>query len=395
MSSHASARGLTAGWRRGAELDGAAPAAPRGHADRVLFACVVALLAIGALAVYTASAPISLDRFGTPHHYLQRHLLHLLAGVSVMGLLWRLDYRRLDRGVIVHAAWAVALVLLVACLFEAPAGGARRWIRAGALSFQPSELAKLAVILVAAFQLSRRSDRLGDPWKGLLPPALLCGWLSVLVALQPDFGTSAILVMLFGLLALVAGTPWRVLLAYGGGAAVALGLYLVQEPYRLARLNSFLDPGADPLGSGFQLRQSLIALGTGGLVGRCHDGLLGTGLGTSLQKLFFLPEPHTDFVFSVLGEELGLLGTLTVVTLFALLLARGFRIAAAAGDAFGTLLAAGATAMLSLQALVNVLVVLGMLPTKGVPLPFLSAGGSSLVASCAAAGLLLSVSRHG
>ena len=289
MSSLAGARGLTAGWRRGGELGGSAPAAAKGPADRVLFGSIVALLAIGTLAVYTASAPISLDRFGTPHHYVQRHLLHLLVGVPVMVLLWRLDYRKLDRGAVVHALWAVALVLLVACLFEAPAGGARRWIRAGALSFQPSELGKLAVILVAAFQLSRRADRLADPWKGLLPPALLCGWLSVLVALQPDFGTSAILVMLFGLLALVAGTPWRVLLAYGGAAGVALGLYLVQEPYRLARLHSFLDPGADPLGSGFQLRQSLIALGTGGLVGRSHDGLLGTGLGTSLQKLFFLP----------------------------------------------------------------------------------------------------------
>lgn len=373
-----------------------AASARRGpSAEHALFACVLALAAIGSLAVYTASAPISLDRFGTPHHYVLRHALHLVVGACALVLLWRTDYRKLDRGVVVHALWAIVLVLLVACLFEAPSGGARRWIRAGALSFQPSELAKLAVVLVAAFQLSRRADRLGDPVKGMLPPALLCGWLSVLVALQPDFGTSAILVMLFGLLALVAGTPWRMLAAGGGVAAVTLGLYLVQEPYRVARLQTFLDPGADPLGAGFQLRQSLIALGTGGIVGRSHDGLLGTGLGTSLQKLFFLPEPHTDFVFSVLGEELGLAGTLTVVALFAAVLVLGFRIAADCQGGFGRLVAAGATGMLSLQALVNVLVVTGLLPTKGVPLPFLSAGGSSLLVSCAAAGLLLSVARHG
>ena len=367
----------------------------RGADARVLFALVIVLLALGCLTVYTSSAPLSLDRFGTPHHYVARHLLHLVAGVSVMGLLWRLDYRRLDRAAIVNTMWVIALVLLVACLFEAPAGGARRWIRLGALSFQPSELAKLAVVFAASFQLSRRADRLADTWNGLLPPALLCGQLAVLVALQPDFGTATMLILLLGLVALVAGTPWRVLALHGAVSAGALALFLVQEPYRLARLRTFLDPDADPLGAGFQLRQSLIALGTGGFIGRSHDGLMGTGLGCSLQKLFYLPEPHTDFVFSVLGEELGLLGTLSVVALFVGVLVMGLRIAGSATTSFGTLLATGCTGIMAMQALLNVLVVTGLAPTKGVPLPFLSAGGTSLVVSCAAAGIVLSVARHG
>ncbi len=389
MSTLAAARGVIAGAH-----EPAADHRARATASRLLFGLVVALLALGCLTVYTSSAPLSLDRFGTPHHYVMRHLLHLVAGASVLTLLWRLDYRRLDRAAVVNGLWALALVLLVACLFEDPAGGARRWIRMGALSFQPSELAKLAVVVAAAFQLSRRADRLADAWNGLLPPAILCGQLAILVALQPDFGTATMLVLLLGLVALVAGTPWRVLAIHGAVACGALALFLVQEPYRLARLRTFLEPDADPLGAGFQLRQSLMALGTGGLIGRSHDGILGTGFGCSLQKLFYLPEPHTDFVFSVLGEELGLLGTLSVVALFVGVLVLGLRIAASATTSFGTLLATGCTGIMALQALLNVLVVTGLVPTKGVPLPFLSAGGSSLVVSCAAAGLVLSVARH-
>lgn len=371
------------------------PAEHERRTDRVLFTALVALIAVGVLVVTTSSAAVSLDRFGTPHHYLARHLVHLAIGVPVMLILWRLDARHLDRPQVVHLLWGVVVLLLVACLFEAPAGGARRWVRLGALAFQPSEVAKIAVILGTAFQLSRRHDRLADPWKGLLPALLFVGQLAALVAIQPDFGTAACLLAIFGLLAIVAGTPLRILAGYGAAAAVALGAFLVQEPYRITRLRTFLDPAADPLGAGFQLNQSLIALGTGGIIGRTHEGLLGTGLGCSLQKLFFLPEPHTDFAFAVLGEELGLVGTVSVALLYMLVLVSGLRAAAAARSAFCTLVAVGATAMIALQGLVNVLVVVGLLPTKGVPLPFLSAGGSSLVVSCAAAGLLLSVSRHG
>jgi cell division protein FtsW len=363
--------------------------------DRTLFGVLFVLMLLGLLLVQSTSAAISLDRFGTTDHYVARHLVHLAIGACALVALWRTDYRILDRSAVVHGLWAVVIVLLVLCFFEDPAGGARRWVRFGALSFQPSELAKLAVVLAGAFQLSRRADRLEDPWRGLLPPLVITGWVALLVALQPDFGASAELLALLLLLALVAGTPWRVLGGFAAAGGGLLAVYLVQEPYRLTRLKAFLSPGADPLGSGFQLNQSLIALGTGGWTGRSSDGLLGTGFGTSLQKLFFLPEPHTDFPFAVLGEELGIAGTLAVVALFAAVLVLGFRVAASADTAFGTLLATGATAVISLQALLNVGVVVGLLPTKGVALPFLSAGGSSLVVSCAAAGLLLSVARHG
>jgi cell division protein FtsW len=376
-------------------LDPGPPVAVRGGADRVLFIAAFLLLLLGVLAVYTASAAVSLDRYGSPHHVVLRHALHAVVGLAALLLFARLDYRKLDSPAIANVGWALALVALVLCFAEAPAGGARRWLRLGELSVQPSELAKLVVVVLVAFHLSRRKEILGDPWRGLLPPMLFAGSLAALVALQPDFGTAAFLLLLCALLALVAGTPWRVLAAHAAAGVTALAFFVVQEPYRLARLRSFLDPTGDPLGSGFQLRQSLIALGTGGLVGRSHDGPLGTGLGCSLQKLFYLPEPHTDFVFAVFGEELGLAGTLLVVALFVVVLVRGLTIAAHAAEMFGALIATGCTALLALQALVNILVVVGLLPTKGVPLPFLSYGGSSLVVSCAALGLLLSVSRHG
>lgn len=363
--------------------------------DVVLFGCVAALLVMGLAMVYSASAAISLDRFGTPHHYFVRHLWHLAIACGALVAAWALDYRKLDRSIVVHGLWALLVVLLVMTFFQPEVGGARRWIRLAGFSLQPSEFAKIGVVLVGAFQLARRHGRLDDPWRGVLPPLVLASWLALLTALQPDFGTAAMLLGLLGLLAFVAGTPWKLMLRCGGAAGALLALYLVQEPYRLLRLKAYLDPAFDPQGANFQLRQALIALGTGGLFGRSNEGLLGTGLGCSLQKLFFLPEAHTDFVYAVLGEELGLAGTLTVLGLFALLLYRGFRVAAQATTAFGTLLAAGCTALIGVQALVNMMVVVGLLPTKGIPLPFLSAGGSSLVVSALGAGLLLSVSRHG
>jgi cell division protein FtsW len=360
-----------------------------------VFGCTAALLVLGLAMVYSASAAISLDRFGTPHHHFVRHLWHLAAATAALVALWTCDYRRLDRSVVVHGLWAGLVVLLVLTYFQPEVAGARRWIRLAGFSLQPSELAKLGVVLVASFQLARRRDRLEDPVRGLLPPTLLVAQLTLLVALQPDFGTAAMLLALLGLLAFVAGTPWRLMVRFGALAGSLLALFLIQEPYRLVRLRAFLDPAFDPQGANFQLRQALIALGTGGLFGRSGEGLLGTGLGCSLQKLFFLPEAHTDFVYAVLGEELGLAGTLTVLLLFATILVRGFRIAADAATPFGTLVATGCTAMIGVQALVNMMVVVGLVPTKGIPLPFLSAGGSSLVVSAAAAGLLLSVSRHG
>ena len=369
------------------------PARPVG--DLVAFGCVAALLVVGLASVYSASAAISLDRFGTPHHYLIRHLWHLAAALVVLVAAWSFDYRRLESSLFVHGFWAVLVGLLVLTWFQPEIGGARRWIHLGALSFQPAELAKVGTILVGSFQLARRHDRLDDPWRGVLPPLLLVSQLALLTALQPDFGTAAMLLGLLGLLAFVAGTPWGLMLRCGGVAAGALAVLLVQEPYRLLRIQAFLDPSFDIQGANFQLRQALIALGTGGFFGRTSEGLLGTGLGCSLQKLFFLPEAHTDFVFAVLGEELGLVGTLGVLALFTTLTYRGLRIAAEASTAFGTLVATGCAALLGAQALVNMMVVIGLLPTKGIPLPFLSAGGTSLVVSALGAGLLLSVSRHG
>ncbi|MEM7245678.1 MAG: putative lipid II flippase FtsW [Acidobacteriota bacterium] len=367
---------------------------PSSAGDPWIFGVLVALLLLGVLMVYSSSTAVSLDRHGTPHHFLLKHCAGLVVGLIAMVGLWRLPYRLLDSSAIVHGLWGSCTLMLAFTLTQPEVSGASRWIRWHGLSLQPSELAKIAVILLCAFQLSRRADRLDDPWRGLAPPVLLVGQLAFLVALQPDFGTTAMLVLLLVVACFLAGTPWSLLFKLAGGAVAVLGVYMIQEPYRWVRLRAFVEPSFDPLGANFQLRQALIAIGTGGLVGRSHEGLVGTGFGCSLQKLFFLPEPHTDFVFAVIGEELGLFGTLLVLVLHGTLLLRGLHVAAMAPDLFGGLVAAGSACVIGLQALVNIMVVVGLLPTKGIPLPFLSAGGSSLLVSCMAGGLLLSVSRH-
>jgi len=361
--------------------------------DRWLFGVTLALCLLGAVMIYSASAVTADQLYGRSYIFLLRQAAWLLLGLLGMFALMRIDYRRLREPAVVYPTIFIVLLMLVGAFFLDKSHATHRWIRFGPLGIQPSELAKLAVVLYLAWflDLKRRSAssmefRKEDLLHTILPaaaPILVC---VVLILLQPDLGTSVDIVLVAAAVLFVAGLSWKWLLT---GAAVALPtLYLLitHVSYRQARLMAFLDPGSDPQGAGFQLLQSLIAVGSGGFTG--------VGLMESKQKLFYLPEAHTDFIYAVICEELGFIGALAVIALFGVYGWRGLRAAFAAPDGFGRLLALGITAMVLCQALINFAVVLGMVPTKGIPLPFVSYGGSSLLVMLLATGVLLNISQQ-
>jgi cell division protein FtsW len=303
-----------------------------------------------------------------------------------MSMVMRVDYRTWRNERLIWALLAAVALLLVAVLFAAKVNGTRRWFAVGGFGIQPSELAKLAAVLFSALILERRMHRIDDVAYSVLPIALIVGALVGLILLEPDFGTAVSLLAVIGVMVFAAGLSYRYLIGAGLVLLGGLAVVLVQAPYRVRRIMTFLDPWADPLGDGFQIIQSLIAVGTGGVTGR--------GLMESKQKLFFLPEPHTDFIYSVIAEELGLIGALVVLACFGVLAWRGLRTSVRAPDPFGAYLALGLTMMIVLQAFVNISVVLGLAPTKGIPLPLVSAGGSSLLINLLAIGVLLNISQH-
>ena len=354
--------------------------------DKVLFTAVCFLVAFGLAMVYSASGALARDHGAGANPFLIKQALAAALGFAAMWVTMHADYRLLRKPAVVYALVIGALTLLVAVLFAPKLNNTRRWFFVGGISVQPSELAKLALIPFLAYQLEKKEGQVNS--RDLLVPCLvLMALMSGLVLLQPDMGTAALLVSAAMLLLFLAGLAWRWVLV-GGAAALPLVAWVVfSADYRRERLLAFLDPERDPLGSGFQALQSLIAVGSG--------GLLGLGPGQSMQKLYFLPYPHSDFIYAIVGEELGLLGALGVVALFMVLLWRGARAGLRAPDPLGRYLAWGFTGILVLQALINVSVALALLPTKGIPLPFISYGGSSLVVSMTACGLLLNVSQHG
>jgi len=355
--------------------------------DMWLFGAVVALVSVGVVMVYSASAIIAADRFRDPYFFLKKQLFWAVLGFGCLWAAMTLNYRILER--IMLPLLVVSLVLLVLVLvppFSQEINGTRRWFRWGPVSFQPAELAKFSLVVYLAHFLTRRREVVEIFWRGLLPPLLVAGSMAGLVLLQPDLGSSLTLVVLVFCLLFLAGGRVRQMTLVAASALPLLAVAIYMAPYRLKRVMTFLDPWADPRGSGFQIIQSYLALGSGGLFGR--------GLGESKQKLFYLPEPYTDFIFAVLGEELGLLGAVSVIGLFGLLIWRGIRIGLGAPDPFGALLALGLTALLACQTLVNLGVVAGALPTKGLPLPFISFGGSSLIMAMVSVGVLLNISQH-
>jgi cell division protein FtsW len=353
--------------------------------DRILFSIPVVLSLFGIVMIYSASAVLAMERFGSPYHFLGKQIAALALGSIAMLWAMHTDYRKYrNRWLILGSLLGVGVLLLLALV--TPSGPVRRWISLGSFSFQPSELAKPVMILFLAAFLDQRWDEVNDPRRTLIPCGAVAGGLGFLIYLQPDLGTAASLFLIAALLLYLAGLRIRYLAAGAALGFVALVVMIFQADYRVRRLMAFLDPSEDPLGAGFQIRQSLLAVGSGGIPGM--------NLGEGRQKLFFLPEPHTDFIYSVIGEELGLWGTTLVLAAFALLLWRGLRAALHAPDRFGYLLGMGLTLSLVVQAALNMGMVLGLLPTKGLPLPFVSYGGSSLVVGLFTVGVLLNISQH-
>jgi len=353
--------------------------------DRILFSIPIVLSLFGIVMIYSASAVLALERYGSPYHFLTKQIMALALGSAFMVWAMHFDYRRYQRRWLILGSLAgVAALLLLALL--TPSGPVRRWISLGPLSFQPSELAKPVLVLFLASFLDQRSGEINDWRRTLLPCGLVIGTLALLVYEQPDLGTAAALCLTGGILLYLAGLRVATLAAGGALGFIGLIVMIFQAEYRIQRLKTFLNPSEDPLGAGFQIRQSLLAFGSG--------GIQGMNLGEGRQKLFFLPEPHTDFIYSVVGEELGLLGASLVLMSFGLLLWRGIRAALRAPDRFGYLLGMGLTLFLVVQALLNMGMVLGLLPTKGLPLPFISYGGSSLLIGLFSVGVLLNISQH-
>jgi cell division protein FtsW len=355
--------------------------------DPWLGLAVAALVGLSVVMVFNVSYFYGQDRFGDSLLFFRKHVLSIVLGTVVAIAASRVSsdaYRRAAYPLLVVAILALVLVLVPG--IGLTRGGARRWLHLGPLSVQPSELAKFAIVLYLARSLVKKGDRLATFQYGVVPHYLVVGMIAGLVLLEPDFGTAALGVALLVCLLFVAGVPGR-LLALPAVAGIPAVAYMVwKAPYRWARIVAFLNPDSDPLGVNFQLKQSFIAFGSG--------GLWGVGLGESRQKMFYLPEAHTDFLFSVIGEELGLAGALLVLALFAVVAARGFRIALRHPDRFASLLAFGVTLSLVLQGVINAGVVLGVLPTKGLALPFLSYGGSAMIAALGQVGVLMALARE-
>ena len=354
--------------------------------DKVLFTATLLLVCSSIVMVYSASALVASERFSQPYMFLVRQAIWSILGLTVMAVAMRIDYRTYKNDTFVWGLIGVVGIMLVGVLFSTPINGTRRWFGFAGLGIQPSELAKVVAIFFTALVLERRMHRINEVKYSLLPIGIVVGAMTLLILLQPDFGTSIALLIIVGALVFAAGLSWKYIAGSLAVALPVLAVVLIAAPYRRRRLFAFLDPWADPLGAGFQIIQSEIAVGTGGIFGR--------GLMAGVQKLFYLPEPHTDFIYAVIGEELGLIGSSGVLICFCLIAWRGLRIAMRAEDTFGSFLALGFTAMIAVQAFINMSMVLGLTPTKGIPLPLMSFGGSSLLINLLGMGVLLNISQH-
>jgi len=358
-----------------------------GNDSLILSIGAVWLVALGFVMVLNTSYFYAQEHFADPYLFTRKHLVAGLIGLVSMAFFWRIPTHVLRRAT--YPLLLASLVLLALVLVPeigVVRGGARRWLKLGPLTLQPSEIAKLSVVLYLAHSLTKKGERVAALWTGYLPHLVVVGAMAGLVVVEPDFGTAVLLAMLLFVMLVANGARWAHLGATASLVLPFAAFGAVTASYRWQRLTTFLDPWRDARNSGFQLVQSLLAFGAG--------GAFGVGLGAGRQKMFYLPEAHTDFVFAVIGEELGLAGTLCVLATFALLAASGLRLAARHVDAYAANLALGLTAMIVLQAGVNMAVTVGLLPTKGLALPFLSYGGSALVANLIEVGILLSVARE-
>jgi cell division protein FtsW len=360
--------------------------AKRVSVDKWLFGVTLLLVLIGLVMVFSASAVIAKDRFGSPYYFMLKQTLWAVAGIGMMFVMMQVDYRKFRKPAIVYGSIGITTLLLILVFFLDRSHNTHRWVKLGPFSFQPSELAKPAIIIYLAYFLESRLRDIDD-WRRTLLPALIPTLLfSLLIVKEPDLGTAMACCAITAAVLWVAGVHPKYL-GYAAAASVVPLYWLVfRTPWRYQRILAFLDPYADPQGKGFHMIQSLIAVGTGGVTGQ--------GLMEGKQKLFYLPEPQTDFIYAVIAEEWGLIGSVIIVLLFAFFCYRGLRCAMETKDNFARFMAVGITAMVGVQAFFNISVVLGMLPTKGIPLPFISYGGSSLFITLASVGVLLNITKQ-
>jgi cell division protein FtsW len=353
--------------------------------DKTLFLATLLLVCASVVMVYSASAVQAQALHQTPAFYLYKQLAWTVLGVMIMLVVMRIDYRHYRKPALIWPLVAGAVILLVAVFFFEPINGANRWIDLGVVNVQPSELAKLVAILFTVALLERRMHRVNEPAYALAPIGVVTIAFTSLIVIEPDLGTAAVLVGVVLTVVFAAGLSYRYLFGAVLVLLPVLAAFLATS-FRWKRLLVFWNPWIDPLGTGYQIINSLVAVGSG--------GWFGTGLGEGVQKLYYIPEPHTDFILAVIAEELGLLGTTVTLVCFVVIAWRGLRASLVAPDRFGSLLALGLTMMITLQACVNMSVVINLLPTKGIPLPFVSSGGSSLLANLVAMGILLNISQQ-
>jgi cell division protein FtsW len=361
------------------------------HENLILFFCTLILAVLGAVMVFSATSVTAgaSARFGNDTAYFfKRQVLFLVLGASLAVLLTRIDYDFYRRRIwLILAATFALLILVFVPGIRHTANGASRWINFRVFTFQPSELAKFVLLAFAAYAIDRKGENPKEGLKVFLPVLAVMGVFVAAILKEPDFGMAVVIVASFMALLFIAGFPWKLLAGFLGAGAVGVAFLIASKPYRMARLQAFLDPFSQAQAAGYQVVQSLIAFSNG--------GLLGTGVGSGKQKLFYLPEMHTDYIFSVIGEELGFAGVVAVGACFLTMVWVGFRIARRARDLFGRYLAIGLSSVIGIQALMNMMVGLKMLPPKGMVLPFLSYGGSSLILHLAAMGVLINISMKG
>jgi cell division protein FtsW len=355
--------------------------------DILILVIALILVTIGTAMIYSSSSILAMERFKDAQFFLKKQIFFVVIGMGVMMLMTKLDYHYLKKLAYPGIILSIILLLLI---FIPPlgirAGGARRWLNLGFFSFQVTELVKICIVLFLAHFLTRKANYLKSFSRGMLIPLLVTFLIIVLIALQPDFGATIMIAMILMLMFFLAGCRIRHLAGLTALLIPAAVWMIMFRSYRIDRLKVFLNPWNDPGNKGFQIIQSLLSFGSG--------GAFGVGIGDGMQKLFYLPEPHTDFILSVIAEESGFVGVAVVIFLFVVLIMRGFMVAFRAPDLFGTLLAAGLTMVLAMGAFINIAGVMGLIPLKGLTLPFLSYGGTSLVMSLVAVGILLNISSH-
>lgn len=359
----------------------------RTHFDYWFVVVAILLVIIGVVMVYTSSAVLAAERFGDTYYFLKKEIVFVFIGGSLAYCAARIPYH-LWKKLVYPLMFISALLILLTYIpgLRNVASGAARWVQIGPFTFQPSELAKISFVMFLAYSMEKKFGKMERFGVGVLPHIFVGGCLMLIILGQKDFGTAFTIGSIMMLLLYVGGVRPMYLVSLALSAAPFVYFAVAQVPYRRRRVLAFLDPWSDRYGSGFQIIQSLISFQQGGIVGR--------GLGEGQQKLFYLPEAHTDFIAAVLGEELGLLGILTVIILFGMLALRGFSIASRAPDLFGRYLALGLTLLITWQALANLGVVMGLLPTKGLVLPFISYGGSSLIVTLLCVGMLANISTY-